>query len=161
MAWMAAALPYIKAAGAVMAVAGTVKTSQAQKQYGKQQYEKKEFEAEQLEDIGKADIAASHVAAQEKRRRARFASSRALALAAASGGGALDPNVVNIIAGIEEEGEFAAQTELYAGEEAARRKKMGAGAARYEGYSELMASRLRAKSTLLSGFGSLLSKYGG
>ena len=40
-----------------------------------------------------------------------------LALAASSGGGTMDMDVMNAIAGFEEEGDLAARTELYSGTE--------------------------------------------
>jgi hypothetical protein len=94
-----------------------------------------------------------------------------LALAAASGGGAMDMDVMNIIAGFEEEGDLDARTELYQGSESARnlraKGKAGiwqgeteAGITKYEGSVKASQFRSSAASTLMSGASSLASKYG-
>ena len=155
-----AMIPTIMTAGTVLSAAGAIATSQALKKQGKQAQIDKQFQAAQLEQSGLQDVAASQRVAIERRRQATLKSSRVLALAAASGGGMLDPNVVNTIAGFAEEGELEAQKELYAGKETLRAKQLGATAARYEGYSEMKAGKIAARTTLLKSAGSLLSKYG-
>jgi hypothetical protein len=92
-----------------------------------------QFEAEQLEQNAGQAIAASQREAIEQRRQADLAASRALALAAASGGGASDTSVVNIIANLKGEGSYRSAVALYRGEDQARLMRMGASAKRYEG----------------------------
>lgn len=115
--------------------------------------------------------AAAQIRAKEAKRQARLQQSRVLALAAASGGGAMDTDVMNIIAGFEEEGDLAARTELYQGSENARRLKTegesgiwqagnNANVIRYKGLSESSAYKRRAFSTFMGGSSSLASKYG-
>jgi len=67
------------------------------------------------------------------RRVTQLAESRALALAAASGGGATAPTVVKIISRIAGEGAYNAARALYAGEEKARQLKLQALIRDYEG----------------------------
>jgi len=80
--------------------------------------------------------AAAQRGAMEERRKGRFVSSRAQAVAAASGGGALDPTIVDIGAAIAGEGEYRAMTALYQGEESARGLEGQAALRRYAGNTE-------------------------
>lgn len=116
--------------------------------------------------------AASQIRANEVRRQSRLKQSRVLALAAASGGGAMDMDVMNAIAGFEEEGDLAARVELYQGSESARKYRaqgeagvwQGEIAARnlkYEGLSKASALKNKAIGTIMGGASSLASKYGG
>jgi len=115
-----------------------------------------QFKADQLEQKAGQERAVSQRKADSARRTSRYAESRALALAAASGGGASDPTVVNIMAGIAGEGEMAAQSALYEGEERARGSEMAADASRYEGAQAKRAGNIKAGTTLMSSF----SKFG-
>lgn len=142
------------------------------------QAEASRFEAAQLEQIAGEERAVAQRRAGEERRRGRILESRALALAAAGGGGATDPTVVNIISDLAGEGEYAAAVRIYEGEEAARRARMGARAQEFEADTALQAgamtaSGLRAEgsarrsagtsgavSTLFSGAGRAMGIYG-
>lgn len=92
-----------------------------------------EFEAKQLEVQAGDAIAASQRDAMEQKRHATLVQSRALALAAAGGGGASDPTVVNIMSKITGEGAYRQAVALYQGEDKARLLRMGAAGKRYEG----------------------------
>jgi len=82
---------------------------------------KQAFEvASQLEDKAGFNRAISQRAAAEEQRQAEFIQSRALAVAAASGGGASDPTVVNLIADLEEEGLRKALNQMATGETESR-----------------------------------------
>jgi len=121
-----------------------------------------QFQAQQLEQKAGQERSVSQRKADSVRRKARFAESRALALAAASGGGASDPTVVNIMSGIAGEGEIASQTALYEGEERARGLEMAAETARYEGKQAKRAGYIKAGTTLMSSIAagsSLTEKY--
>jgi hypothetical protein len=146
--------------GLIMMAGGTIMSAKASLDAGPMAQQKSEFVARQQEDIGKAEVAASQRAAIEKKRQSRLAQSRVLALAAASGGGVLDPGVVNIIAGFEEEGELAARTELYSGLEAARTRGLSAKTSRFGGAIAKRAGKQKAIATIMQGGGSLASKYG-
>jgi hypothetical protein len=145
-------------ATAVIPVLATVLSAKAQKERGRAEDKRAQFEAEQLEERARQQRAASQRKASDARRRTRFAESRALALAAAGGAGASDPTVANLIAGIAGEGEFAAQSVLYEGEERARGDILQARATRYEGAQARRAGYLRAGTTLLTGLSGI--KYG-
>jgi hypothetical protein len=118
-------------------------------------------QALQLEQQAGQDRASSQRAAAEQRRSARYVQSRVQALAAASGAGATDPSVVDLIGDIGGEGEYGALSALYEGESAARGAEFGAKVARKQGSAIATSSYLKAGSTLLAGAGSWYDKYGG
>lgn len=105
-------------------------------------------------------VAASQRVAHEERRQADLAASRALAVAAASGGGVSDPTVVDTLVRIRGEGALRASVALYEGEERARQIRIaGAGAQDFNvdptaGYNAAAAGKL-AKAGL-----SLYARYG-
>lgn len=148
---MAAIVPFIPY---IAAAAGTLMQGASAKGAGRS-------EALQLEQQAGQDRASSQRAAEEPRRAARYMRSRVQALAAGSGAGATDPTVVNLENDIDAEGEYAALTAMYEGEDQARGKEFGAAVARKQGSSAATASYLKAGSTLLSGASSWYDKYGG
>lgn len=119
------------------------------------------MQATQLDAQAKDDRASSQRRGSEERRQAKLAGSRALALAAASGGGADDPSVVNLIAGIEGEGEYRALSALYEGETEARSKEEQAAANRRGAKSAKTAGALKAASSIIGAGSSLYDRYGG
>jgi hypothetical protein len=164
MAWVAAAAAI---AGVVMQYAGQKKQEKAAERQGAMFNASKQFEADQLEQNAGQEQAAAQRRAIEQRRRASLVASRAMAVSAASGAGASDPTVENIISDLAGEGAFRASQELYEGEDRARRMRLGADASRFEGATGQMAAGDRASAmrtssygTLLSGAGSLYGKYG-
>lgn len=103
----------------------------------------------------------------EQTRQAKLLQSRALALAAASGAGASDPTIVNLIGDTGAEGAYRSAVALYQGEEQARQLRMKAEATSYEGDLALAGGEARrsayntsAVSSLLSGSGTLFGRYG-
>jgi hypothetical protein len=119
-----------------------------------------EYQASQYDVAAGQARAASQREAEEEARRSRLAQSRALAVAAASGGGASDPTVVDVISSLAGEGAYRAAVALYEGDEQARVLKARGEAARREGKSKQRAGYIRAASTLLSSGSSLFDKYG-
>lgn len=129
-----------------------------------------EFEARQADYLAGQSLAASQREAREQRKAAAILASKALANAAASGAGASDPSVVDILSNIYSEGAYRSALALYGGEEQARSYKVSAAARRAggasqasaalaEGNSIARASNLSMFSTLLQGGSSLYSKY--
>lgn len=121
--------------------------------------------------VAKGARATSQREASEYRRTARLTASRALAVAAASGGGASDPTVTKIISDITSEGAYRAALALYEGEEEARLRetqatslletgRATADARRYEGESIARASQTRMFGTLMESGASWADKYG-
>jgi hypothetical protein len=126
-----------------------------------------EFEAEQAEVAGGLAMAASQRVALEEYGKADNVASRALAVAAASGGGASDPTIINLISDIKGEGAYRASVALYEGEQQARDMKIAAATRRIEGATAIEAGvnksnayGIRALGTAFAGGASLYSKYG-
>lgn len=115
------------------------------------------YQAAQYEANAGQARASSQRAAIEKRRQSTLLASRAQAIGASSGGGSLDPSTINIISGIDAEGEYGALGALYQGEEAARGNITEANTLRYQGKQAKQNSLYQAAGTA----GSFFSKYGG
>lgn len=138
MAFLAAALPYIAAAGTVVSAVSAKTQGDAQ--------------AAQEQAAGAAAKASAQRAAYNQGRDTQYVQSRARAYAAASGGASTDPSVVDDLAQIGTAGEYRRLTALYGGDTAAQGADLQAQADRNTG-------RSRAISTVLSGASSLASKY--
>ena len=117
-------------------------------------------EADQLDEQAGRTRASSQRQAMEERRQARLVASRALAVAAASGGGADDPTVVNLIANTEGEGEYRALTALYNGNEDALGMEAQAKAKRREAKNVKTASYLKAAGSIIGAGSTLADRYG-
>lgn len=152
---MAHAIPIALMAGsAALSAGGTILGAKAESKALR-------GEAVQLEAQAGQDRASSQRSAIENRRQSRLLQSRALALAAASGGGASDPTVVNILSRLEGEGEYRALVSLYEGEEAARSKLMQAAARRKEAKNVKTAGYLGAGAKILEAGATMYGRFGG
>lgn len=118
-----------------------------------------EYEAQQADVAAGQQIAASHRTAADVERRSKLLQSRALAVAAASGGGT-GGTVLDIISGIAGEGAYRSELALYEGQDAARSLRARGDAARYQGRASQRAGYLGAFGTLLKGGTTLFEKYG-
>lgn len=151
---MAEALPIALAvAGTAMSAGGTILGA-------KNEASALTSEADQLDAQAGVYRASSQREAMEQRRQATLTGSRALTLAAASGGGASDPTVMNILANISGEGEYRALTALYDGEEKARSNEFEAGTRRKEAKNTKTAGYIKAGSTILSAGATMADRYG-
>jgi hypothetical protein len=155
--------------GAGVKAYGQYESAGEKRDFGDQSKAAAEFEAAQLRDRAGSAAATGQRDAAEEMRRTRYAQSRALALAAASGGGASDPTVINIIAGIAKEGAYRKEVDLYQGEDRARLLRMQAQAREIEGasrqksaYGDAFGSDMGVATSLLNGFSkdSMLSRFG-
>jgi len=146
-------------ASMALTAAATVMSAGAQIRQGKQAQSAANDEAAQLEQNAGQQIASSQRAALSDEQQARLAQSRALAVAAASGGGASDPTIVGILSRLNGEGTYRSMVDLYQGQERARQLNDQASAARYKGESAASNSKLSAAATLVSGSSSMYSKY--
>lgn len=127
----------------------------------------KRFEAEQMRVAAQAEAAAGQAAGFEQERQSRLMQSRQVALAAASGAGASDPTIFNLIARTAKEGSYRAAVAIYGGEERARQLRMGAAGREYEADAAIDAGARTAKAYQTAGVGMLLkggasffAKYG-
>lgn len=144
----------------MMMVGSTVLTAAGQYSAGKTEEKRAKLEARQMEEQGKAEIASAQRAGFEQERQGERKASRMLALAAASGGGASDPTVINLMANLAGETQYRKAVEFYEGGERQRQLKYQADVRRYEGKEAKRAGKMAAFTTLLSGGSSLYSKYG-
>lgn len=150
---MAVALPFIMLGMSVLSAKGSMDAGAAQQ-------ESANYIAEQEETAAGQERATAQREAIEQRRQARIASSRALAVAGASGAGVTDPTVTNIVGDIAGEGEYRALTALYRGEDRARKLETDAALKRMGGSDAAQASKLEAGSSLLQGGSTLMTRYG-
>lgn len=145
MAQLAMAIPAIIAGGAKI-VGGMQKKAAS-----------KEESAELLRQAGEHRATAQREGIEE-RRQTRITVSKAVAAAAASGGSASDPDVVNRIADIEGEGELNFLKALYEGDTASDRSKAQARMVRKAGQRQLVSSVLSAAGDI--GTTTMQMKYG-
>lgn len=153
MAFLAAAAPWLSAAGTALTVISAVNEGQAQQQ----QMQAKSLA---LRNQANAQAASAERTAIVQRRQAQYQMSRVQALAASSGAGASDPNVVNTEGAIAGQGEWNALTTLYEGDTAEENDNAASAAASNAGRAAASAGVVKGISTLLSGGTSLATKYG-
>lgn len=119
--------------GGEISAAGQLAGGLSHVEFGMQAQGAAEFQAQQLrQNAGQAQASAQH-AAYSVQLQSQYMASRALAVAAGSGGGASDPTVVNLISRNAAEMAYRQQSVLYAGDEKARSDLMSANAKEYEG----------------------------
>lgn len=120
-------------ASAGMEIGGQVVNALQRIKYGREARRAAEFQAAQLEAQANNVAGSAQRAAINDQRQADLVASRALALAAAGGGGASDPTVVNLIANNAGESAYRKAVSLYDGEAQAQQLRLNAQAKRYEG----------------------------
>lgn len=155
-------------AGLGMSVMGSMQAASAAKAQGEAQKNALDYQAQQARINAGQERAAAQRRAIAQRRKTDIVQSNLQARAAASGGGALDPSVIDISGDIAQEGEYRALSALYEGEERARGLETMANLRQFEGDAAMAAGRNvagiyrgRAIGTALSGSMDLFSKYGG
>lgn len=145
------AMPAVDAFGTILSAYGKKRSGES----SKRAYYR---EAANIEQNAMQRIAQAQREAQNVEREGRLAESRALAIAAASGG-ASDPGVINLIAKMAGENNYNRMVALYGGQEEARQMRLEAQARREQGDSDAEAGNLGALSTVVSGFSSLYKNY--
>lgn len=118
-------------------------------------------QAKMLEKRAEEERAVSHREAIRKTREARMLQSRGQAVAAASGGGAADPTVVNLLGGVGAEGAYQSGLALYEGETKGRGLEFEAKLKRMEAKQQKLSGFINGFSSLLSGFSSFGGSFGG
>lgn len=169
MAAMMAYIPAIMSGISMLSSAsGSAKAEAAARRGAAMRAQAANYEAAQLQSQSVQQFAAAQRQAMEQNRQGELVQSRALAVAAASGGGVTDPTVVRILGGIEGEAAYRASVALYEGEEKARQLRMQARTRIYEGQLGLAAGesqaegiRISGETSMLRGASSLFSRYGG
>lgn len=154
-------------AGTLFQAYGQYQQGQAADAMGKAQEIAANYQADQMKVNAGQERAAAQRKMLEEKRRGTLAQSKVQAIAAASGGGSLDPSIVDIMGDLESEAQYNADVATFEGEERARDLETGANIKRYEGAQaraagkyEKKAYTVKAASSLLSGGSSLLEKYG-
>lgn len=143
--------------------------AQAYKASAKVENELAQYRAKQLEQNAGQERAASQHKAEQERKQARLVQSRARAIGAA-GGAIRGTDIEDILAGLEGEGEYNAQSALYEGEEAARGMEMQAAGERYSAKTGKTMAAYQAKAArrgsymsavgdVLKGSASMYEKY--
>ena len=145
---------------AAAGIAGTALSAYGQYRAGDSAKKRAKFEAEQLEAKADEVLSVSQRQAIEQERQGRLAASRALAVAAASGGGATDPTVVDVMEDLAGEASYKKMSALYEGKQQASDLKLQAEATRETGEVAKESGKLSALGTALGGGASLYAKYG-
>jgi hypothetical protein len=159
------ALVAATAAGGALQAAGTIMGGNAAADAGKAQQQAQYFKAAQEEQAAQESRAA---VALDKDREGRLLQSTLQARAAAGGGGASDPTIVNLAGGIAGRSEFESLLEMYKGENRARGledsavgSRLSGDAAKAEGDAKKTASYFSAAGTLIGSAGSAYKTYKG
>ena len=150
---MAQALPFLFMAGTAMSAGGSIigANSQAKGLKGA---------AAQYEAQAGMDRASSQRKAAEEKRQGRIQQSRVLALVAASGAGASDPSVINAMANMEGESEYAKNVALFEGESSARGYEAQAAMRRREAKAVRTAGLMEAAGTVLKSGMTMYDRFG-
>ena len=149
-------MAWLQAAAAVVSIVGNLKAGDAAKRQGLEQQQAAEYEAEQNRVNAMQAVASAQRDAAEERRQGDLVQSRAIALAAASGGGVTDPGVVTLLSRNAGETAYRSAVALYKGEDDARRLRAGADAASYSGKAAAQAGRERQSAYNTRAFGDML-----
>jgi hypothetical protein len=135
---------------------------------GKRQKAAADLSAWQTDQQANLSIATGQRKALEDERLGRLAESRIIALAAASGGGAMDPTIMHLVATNAGITAYRKNVDLYEGEDRARTLRMQSIASRTGGAQAVeagadaqMGYSLAAAGAAAKGFGSLYARYGG
>ena len=142
-----------KVVGAAMTAASTIAGGNQAEAAGVAQQQAFSSQAEQRRIAAGQERAASQRNAFQERKQAEIASSNALARAAGSGGGAMDPSIVNLLGDIEAEGEYRALLETYGGNERAQNLEYGAELDEYQGRMARDAGKQAKKNSRFTALG--------
>lgn len=153
--------------GTVLSAAGKISSGNAALAAGESEQQASDYSAELLNQQAGQVRAAAQAKAINSNLQTAYLQSTVRARAAASGGSATDPTVINLQGQIGARGQYSSLAALYTGEEEARGDENKAMLAIYTGQQQLAAGRagqtadqIGAFSTVLKGFGDIGSKYG-
>jgi hypothetical protein len=165
---LTATMAVVSGAGGALQAAGTLMGGDAAADAGKSQRDAQYFKAAQEEQAAQESRAAAQRVSLDKAREGRLLNSKLQARAAASGGGASDPTILDLAGGIAGRSEYESLLEMYKGENRARGledsavgSRMSGDAALAEGEAKKTASRFSAAGTLIGSAGSAYKTYKG
>lgn len=144
-------------ASTVMSAGSAYMQGRAANEAGKAQQNAAEFNARQLEVNAGQQRASAQRQMIEDVRQKTLAQSRAQAVAAAQGASSLDPSIIDIMGGLENEGRYNAAVTMYEGENAARGLEGDATASRYEGAQARAAGKAAKRAGTMAAIGKLVS----
>lgn len=152
----------------VLTAGGQLAKGNAAQVIGARTNQADQFQAAQLVQNAGQEQASAEIGAENQNLATSYIVSQALARAAASGGGASDPTVINNIARIQGAGAYRANVARYEGDTRARSMNLQADALRAQGENAVSdagfakdQSRLAGFSTVLSGTAkTMFGKYG-
>lgn len=127
--------------GTVVSAVGTIAGGMAAKDMAEHQAAQMEREANTARAIGSRE-------AMDKRKEQRFLLSKLQARAAASGGAADDPTVVDLAGDVAQRGEYEALVAMYRGENRARGMEDQAALTRVKGQADMTGGILKGVGTL-------------
>lgn len=160
-------LGWLYGVGTAFDVMGQLQSGRMARIAGERQQVAAEFSAWAREHQAGQVIAIAQRQAMEEQRQGEMQASRALAVAAASGGGVSDPTIMNLLANIKGEAVYRANVALYEGEARARQLRLEALAGRATGAEEVVeglrqerAYQTSSVGSLIKGGASLYAKYG-
>lgn len=155
-------------AGGALQAAGTIMGGNAAADAGARQQQAQYFKAEQEEQAAQESRAAAQRVSLDKAREGRLLQSKLQANAAAGGGGAADPTILDLAGGIAGRGEYESLLEMYKGENRARGledsavgSRLTGDAAKAEGEAKRTASYFSAAGTIIGSGGSAYKTYKG
>lgn len=165
-------LGWMGGAGALLQMFGMFESGRSARIAGEQAKVAAEFAARQAEEEAGLSIAVGQHRAEEAGRQTQLEASRALAVAASSGGGTTDPTIVRLLANVKGMGAYRANVALYEGEARARKLRLEAASGRVSGAESLTRGLADEEAHILGGVGagvrgaadvyakSLYQKYG-
>lgn len=158
---MAVAIPFVMLGLTALSAASSAK---AGSDSAKAQKADAKYQAGQLQVASNNALASGERAATGERKQAALATSRAVALAAASGAGASDPTVTNILGNLAGEGEYNALSQLYNAQSESAGDLNQAAALKAGVSASASATKaaglMQGIGTAVQGSSSFLSKYG-
>lgn len=147
-------------ASGALSAAGTIMGGNAAAAAGQSQKNAAYFKAAQEEQAAGEARASSQRSAFDKQRQTNLLQSKLQADAAASGGGAADPTVVNLSEGIAGRGEYQSLMDLYTGENRGRGLEDQAMGSRLTGDAQAAEGEAKKNASYLSAAGTLIGSAG-
>jgi len=144
---------------AALGVIGAIMSADGQRRAGDAQMAGAQYQAAQDKVNAGQDMAAGSADVAAQATKIKLLQSHALAVAGASGAGALDPDVVNIVSGIAKVGEYNAGMMKYNAQSRANAELNQGNEALITGQAQQQGSRTAATGTILSGLSNAWDKY--
>lgn len=145
-------------AGTAMDFIGGMKQAAGIASAGRAEQAQQQYLAKQMEQQAGQERASAQRSMIEANRKRDLALSRARAVSASGGGSASD--ILDILTGIESEGEYERQAAIFQGEEAAVGLEHRAAVSRFEGDQAYKAAKKAAQQQRIATFGKLLFSAG-